>query len=340
MFSREINNGVGLVLSGGGGKGAYEIGVWQALDEYGVTPNISAVSGTSVGALNAALFAQGSLDSALQVWETISPEAVMTLNKTSAYQNFVSSTSDLFDGTRFSGVPQSIHRWIIKRYADQGILSKEGLSHLIDETIEPGQIHLWEGPIYVAAYNTSSLSLQYFNLKINSSLAEIKERLLASASIPVIFGKTYIDGKLYWDGGIPIVGDNTPVKPLYDDGYRTLIVVHLSREEPVDHSKYPGCNIIEIMPQEDLGGIVSGTMNFKPEIARMNVQRGFDDAVQVLEPLFKTGLALNRMHRSFQAASNEQKLFSKQDHLLNEKLHCAGKEIDSLLSDLDKGGLI
>lgn len=47
---------VGLVLSGGGGKGAYEIGVWKALDEYGVTPNIGAISGTSVGALNSALF--------------------------------------------------------------------------------------------------------------------------------------------------------------------------------------------------------------------------------------------------------------------------------------------
>ena len=46
-------NGVGLVLSGGGGKGAYEIGVWQALDEYGASPSISSVSGTSVGALYA-----------------------------------------------------------------------------------------------------------------------------------------------------------------------------------------------------------------------------------------------------------------------------------------------
>jgi NTE family protein len=48
---------IGLVFSGGGGKGAYEIGVWKAFKEYGIDKYVCAVSGTSVGALNAALFA-------------------------------------------------------------------------------------------------------------------------------------------------------------------------------------------------------------------------------------------------------------------------------------------
>ena len=48
---------LGLVLSGGGAKGAYEVGVWQALEEAGIASNITAISGTSVGAINAALFA-------------------------------------------------------------------------------------------------------------------------------------------------------------------------------------------------------------------------------------------------------------------------------------------
>ena len=46
----------GLVLSGGGAKGAYEVGVWKALDDYGITDEIKVISGSSVGALNAALF--------------------------------------------------------------------------------------------------------------------------------------------------------------------------------------------------------------------------------------------------------------------------------------------
>ena len=51
VFSQET----GLVLAGGGGKGAYEVGVWKALNEYGFAKKITTISGTSVGGLNSAL---------------------------------------------------------------------------------------------------------------------------------------------------------------------------------------------------------------------------------------------------------------------------------------------
>ena len=41
---------IGLVLSGGGGKGAYELGVWKALKELNLNKYISVFSGTSIGA--------------------------------------------------------------------------------------------------------------------------------------------------------------------------------------------------------------------------------------------------------------------------------------------------
>ena len=44
-----------VVLSGGGAKGGYQIGVWKVLRQMGFTPDI--VVGTSVGALNGALMA-------------------------------------------------------------------------------------------------------------------------------------------------------------------------------------------------------------------------------------------------------------------------------------------
>lgn len=40
---------IGLVLCGGGGRGAYQIGVWQALNELGLDRYINGVSGTSAG---------------------------------------------------------------------------------------------------------------------------------------------------------------------------------------------------------------------------------------------------------------------------------------------------
>ena len=68
-----MNKRIGLVLAGGGGKGAYHIGVWKALKEFGIEQSIGAVAGTSVGALNAALFAQGDYKIAESVWKNIKP---------------------------------------------------------------------------------------------------------------------------------------------------------------------------------------------------------------------------------------------------------------------------
>ena len=58
-----------VALEGGGAKGAYEIGVWQALEEAGVKYN--AVSGTSVGALNCGLMVMRDLPRAIEAWKDI-----------------------------------------------------------------------------------------------------------------------------------------------------------------------------------------------------------------------------------------------------------------------------
>ena len=63
----------GLVLAGGGTKGAYQVGVWKALQELNI--NVTAIVGTSIGALNGALFLQDDLNSVIKMYENkeISP---------------------------------------------------------------------------------------------------------------------------------------------------------------------------------------------------------------------------------------------------------------------------
>ena len=61
---------LGLVLSGGAAKGAYEVGVWQALIESDLANDVSSISGTSVGAINAALFASvKDTTKCIRLWE-------------------------------------------------------------------------------------------------------------------------------------------------------------------------------------------------------------------------------------------------------------------------------
>ena len=60
----------GLVLAGGGAKGAYQLGAWQAMKELGII--FSAVVGVSIGSINGALIAADSFDEAKTLWKSAS----------------------------------------------------------------------------------------------------------------------------------------------------------------------------------------------------------------------------------------------------------------------------
>ncbi len=66
----------GLVLSGGGGKGAYQAGAIKAIEEAKIP--ITAVSGASVGALNAALYATYPADEIIHIWQGVRPEIALS----------------------------------------------------------------------------------------------------------------------------------------------------------------------------------------------------------------------------------------------------------------------
>lgn len=66
-----------LVLAGGGSRGSYELGVWQALREMDI--DIHMVTGTSIGAINGAAIAQGDYAAAVQFWDSLETQQVIDL---------------------------------------------------------------------------------------------------------------------------------------------------------------------------------------------------------------------------------------------------------------------
>src|SRR3954471_21308200 len=70
---------IGLVLTGGGAKGAYQVGCWKALRQAGIT-QFKAISATSVGAMNAVLIAGDDLAPAEAAWSEIHWNDVITIN--------------------------------------------------------------------------------------------------------------------------------------------------------------------------------------------------------------------------------------------------------------------
>ena len=65
----------GLVLAGGGAKGAYQVGAYQALQEVGWQPDI--ITGTSVGCLNGVLFVLGKVREAVDLWKSLDIHGVL-----------------------------------------------------------------------------------------------------------------------------------------------------------------------------------------------------------------------------------------------------------------------
>lgn len=78
--SKSIKKGLGLVLAGGGTKGAYEIGVWKALEEADLMKYVTGISGSSIGAFNSALMLNGELSLAGKIWEEASFFDFVNLN--------------------------------------------------------------------------------------------------------------------------------------------------------------------------------------------------------------------------------------------------------------------
>ena len=72
---------IGLVLAGGGGKGAYELGVWKALKELNLAQYISVFSGTSIGAFNSVLFAMDDMKKADELWEEVTMDKLVPISK-------------------------------------------------------------------------------------------------------------------------------------------------------------------------------------------------------------------------------------------------------------------
>ncbi len=230
----------GLVLCGGGAKGAYQIGVWKALREQGLD-RFDAISGASVGALNAVLWAAGDYENAYRVWSSL------------RFSDFITPSTD-----------------------GQRIASREGLRRIIREHADLAAVRESPVPIYVNILNAKNMQVEYRRLN-GLSDAEIEDLLIASSSIPAVYGKAEVDGEQYWDGGWFLGGDNAPAYPLYrNEGIRDLVIIELTGSEKVELP--PDCRAIRISPEYSLGNL----LHFGQSAIAQRMEQGYRDAVAAL----------------------------------------------------------
>ncbi len=268
----------GLVLGGGGAKGSYEIGVWAALRELGIEPEIGGVSGTSIGALNTVLYAQGDLELAQTLWRELSTKDIVHLDLKKLLLSFTAALTVI-------GNPQKagyLARYFKPEMVFQsGILSQDSIKRMIRKYVNPLKIFLNPLDLYACCYKVRSLKAEYFSLRL-PLLDALETILLASAAIPGAFNAVKINGDQYYDGGL---GDNVPVRPLYDLGYRRFIVVNLNPGKNVKTEDFPDAQMVIITPQrpELFQGGLGNVLEFDPQTNYMRIEAGYYDAMALLK---------------------------------------------------------
>lgn len=251
----------GLVFAGGGGKGAYEIGAWKAIQNAGL--NIQAVSGTSVGALNAALFACQSLTTAEKIWiDQVNHDSILSAQSTKKeIKKIVSSeisvsktlTTAIISSlvpaisplpniiTPFSTIVTEILSNFVFDAFKNGKFSRQGLEDIITTNNIFERFQKTSISCYACCLNTTTFRPEYFHLN-NCDKQKFTEILLASSAIPFIFPTQKIGSNptSYVDGGCPLVGDNVPIIPLCEkEGCNKIIVIHLDNKTPKPASLLP-----------------------------------------------------------------------------------------------------
>jgi len=251
-----------LVLSGGGSKGAYGLGVLLALDKYhrfldkGIT---KIYCGTSVGALNATLAAQGDLDKLSTLYSN-----TRNINILGSDSSKVKRCKLFFALKRrpFYYFDNSALRSTITKYVDYEKLKD---SHLLicATNYETGVLETFYLSTLIDGFVAHDQTLfhddqRFLNFHRINSQESLIQALLASTAIPFYLPPVEINDTLYVDGG---VGNNTPL--------RQAAYICRSLSKDINNEIWPTCCVINdpqrfsINPAEvsDIFGVVGRTMD-------------------------------------------------------------------------------
>lgn len=264
----------GLCFSGGGGKGAYELGVWKALKHLGKSFDITAVSGASIGAVNAVLFATSELEAAEKIWNSVNAKTFYQFNESMMLSrdslNEILNNKIDYDKLKFSS---------IKAYAN---------ASKIDENI-PFPQRVEEVKPYFRQHK-DSMEERYYSLN-QLGKEKIIQILLASTALPVVYPAVNIDGEKMIDGGMT---DNVPIRPLVEEeGCENLIVVMCGKDNEYDIYLASRCKeIIEIRPSRDIGEFFDGTLDFSKDSISFRIKLGYYDTLRVFDMLERKRMGL------------------------------------------------
>ena len=311
----------GLVLAGGGAKGAYHAGAISYLAEQNV--QIVAVAGTSVGALNGALVAAApTLEAAArtvrQVWVETAAATGPPAHGDGDLLSEGLGTQLLNLPGRLAGPmlrPGYLDR-LIREYLDPGAL-RAGLPLFVSvfpagDPVLPSlnpfdylEQQDWDGPargvpgarlgVLADLLMSKSGAKASRWLLVNGLPGErMFSAILASAAIPGVMPPRNVDGVAMRDGGV-LGGGNMPVAAL-EGRVGRLIAVHLEPLPLFHAGKFAETDVIEVIPSGPLAaagplGAVSASLDLSPRRVAALFADGYADTKRMLEAAWQQDAA-------------------------------------------------
>ncbi len=267
---------IGLVLEGGGVKGAYQAGVLCAIDRAG--GKFAGAAGTSIGAINAALYAQGGAELVIKMWSEVRLCTVFDLD------------ADVLVKLK----NRSIDREAIKYLGKKLVTLRKTLKNSYEKTQKFFASKVREEDMRASGITLGLVAYCLSDRQANELLMDevpegrLVDFLVASATFP-LFPPKEIDGKKYIDGG---VYDNMPIDLLPRDGFNKQLVI---RTNPMDKKpKHKGKvrqdeDLFVIAPDEELAHV----LEFTSEKVAALVAKGIEDGGKALEAGLREFLGLD-----------------------------------------------
>ncbi len=250
----------GLVLDGGGARGAYQIGAWKALKEAGV--KINAVAGTSVGALNGALICMDDVERAQKIWEEITFSHVMDVDDEWMEKLFNKENS----------IREVLGEF--KRLLADGGVDITPLRNLIHEHVDEAKIRASGIELCLLTFSVSQM--RELDLSIHDIPEGLLEDFLLASAYLFGFKNEKLHGQTYVDGGIV---NNFPIHSLLKRGYKDIIQIRIYGPGRTPRFKADeGTMLYEIAPKVKLGSIIE----FQSKRSRQNLKLGYYDAKRVI----------------------------------------------------------
>lgn len=234
----------GLVLAGGGARGAYEIGALKALDELGFKYDV--VTGTSIGALNSLMLLCVEKEILYSIWETLDYNSIMEHDF--KWKN--KGLEVLFKAPFHNGFKLTPAERLIDEYLDE--------NKIRNSTIKCGIVH------------TKGL-FKYQGCKVDEiPHGELKTYLLASCSAHPFLKKTIINGKKVRDGWF---SDNLPINLALELGAEKIFAIDVMKGF---HKKVKkDADVYYLKPSKKLKFF----LDFSSKFIKESIQLGYDDVM-------------------------------------------------------------